>query len=50
MENISFNPENFLSDVDPETNLPNGSLKTYGTWKCKTLLQVKILRLNFIII
>ena len=32
MEDINYEPENFLPGVDPETSLPNGSVRTYGTW------------------
>ncbi len=32
MDNIKYEPENYLPGVDPETNLPNGSVRTYGTW------------------
>lgn len=32
MDNIKYTPDNFLPGVDPETNLPNGSVRTYGTW------------------
>ncbi len=32
MESIKYTPDNFLPGVDPETNLPNGSVRTYGTW------------------
>ena len=32
MENINYEPDNFLAGVDPETNLPDGSVRTYGTW------------------
>ena len=33
MDSITYTPENFLPGVDPETNLPNGSVRTYGTWR-----------------
>jgi len=33
MDDITYTPENFLPGVDPETNLPNGSVRTYGTWR-----------------
>ena len=32
MDNIKYEAENFLPGVDPETSLPNGSVRTYGTW------------------
>ena len=32
MDNIKYAAENYLPGVDPETNLPNGSVRTYGTW------------------
>lgn len=35
MENITYNPKNFLSGVDSETNKLNGSVRSYGTWSGK---------------
>jgi ketosteroid isomerase-like protein len=32
MENISWEAQNYLPGVDPETSLPNGSVRTYGHW------------------
>ena len=32
MDSITYTPENFLPVVYPETILPNGSVRTYGTW------------------
>ena len=32
MEDIRWEAENYLPGVDPETNLPNGSVRTYGHW------------------
>ncbi|CAI8159598.1 MAG: Uncharacterised protein [Bacteroidota bacterium] len=32
MDNIKYAAENYLPGVDPETSLPNGSVRTYGTW------------------
>ena len=47
MENISYKPENFLSGVDPETNLPNGSVRTYGTWTGKNTASGKNFKVKF---
>ena len=47
MENISYKPENFLSGVDPETNLPNGSVRTYGTWTGKNTSSGKDFKVKF---
>ena len=35
MENNSYKPENFLSVVEPETNIHSESVRTYGTWTGK---------------
>ena len=32
MENITWEAENYLPGADPETGLPNGSVRTYGHW------------------
>ena len=32
MENISYEAENYLPGVDPDTGLLNGSVRTYGNW------------------
>ena len=32
MEDITWEAENYLPGVDPETGLPNGSVRTYGYW------------------
>ena len=32
MENINYEPQNFLPGVDPDTGLLNGSVRTYGSW------------------
>ena len=32
MEDISWEAQNYLPGVDPETSLPNGSVRTYGHW------------------
>ena len=32
MEDITWEAENYLPGVDPETGLLNGSVRTYGTW------------------
>ena len=32
MEDITWEAENYLPGVDPETNLLNGSVRTYGHW------------------
>jgi len=41
MEDISYTPENYLPGVDPETNMPNGSVRTYGTWTGKNTASGK---------
>ena len=32
MEDITWEAENYLPGADPETGIPNGSVRTYGTW------------------
>jgi ketosteroid isomerase-like protein len=32
MENITWEAENYLPGVDPDTGLLNGSVRTYGYW------------------
>ena len=32
MEGITWEAENYLPGADPETGLPNGSVRTYGYW------------------
>ena len=32
MENINYEPQNYLPGVDPDTGLLNGSVRTYGHW------------------
>jgi hypothetical protein len=48
MDDITYTPENFLPAVDPETNLPNGSVRTYGTWRGTSEHLENLLRLSFI--
>lgn len=47
MENISYTPENFLPGVDPETNQPNGSVRTYGTWRATSSASGKSFAARF---
>ena len=32
MEDITWEAENYLPGADPETGIPNGSVRTYGYW------------------
>ena len=44
MENITYTPENYLPGVDPETSLPNGSVRTYGYWSATHSVSGKSFR------
>tara|TARA_A100001011_G_scaffold369263_1_gene424411 strand:- start:640 stop:1131 length:492 start_codon:yes stop_codon:yes gene_type:complete len=47
MDSITYTPENFLAGVDPETNLPNGSVRTYGTWRGTSVASGKSFAAKF---
>ena len=47
MDSITYTPENFLPGVDPETNLPNGSVRTYGTWRGTSVASGKSFAAKF---
>ena len=47
MEDIDYSPENFLPGVDPETNMLNGSVRTYGTWTGKNTASGKSFEVKF---
>ena len=47
MEDIDYEPNNFLAGVDPETNIPNGSVRTYGTWTGKNTASGKNFEVKF---
>ena len=47
MDDISYTPENCLPGVDPETNLPNGSVRTYGTWRATSVASGKSFAAKF---
>ena len=47
MEDIRWEAENYLPGVDPETNLPNGSVRTYGTWRGTSVASGKSFAAKF---
>ena len=47
MENINYEPDGFLPGLDPDTNLPNGSVRTYGTWTGKNTASGKNFEVKF---
>ena len=47
MENIKYTPENFLPGVDNNTNLPDGSVRTYGTWTGVNTISGKSFEVKF---
>ena len=44
MEGITWEAENYLPGVDPETSLPNGSVRTYGYWSATHSVSGKSFR------
>ena len=46
MENIAWEAEQWLPGADPETGMPNGSVRTYGTWTGKNSITGKEINLN----
>ena len=46
MEGITYEAQNYLPGVDPDTGLLNGSVRTYGTWTGKNSITGKDLNLK----